>query len=617
MIKLILIQIALFFGLSFSASAQSSGHQYVEGEVIVKLKSEPGSTATYAFFGKAEHEKNMGLKKSYDKMRLYHYSTKPGKSVQQTLDELRQDPNVEYAEPNYYLSKKDLNGFEQTFSVPEIEVLAQSGKYLQTNSNIQATEIWQSLSVPASPPIVAVIDTGLDLTHPAFADSDSIWLNEDEIPNNGIDDDGNGYIDDVHGYNFAHNTGYMIDDDGHGTHVAGIILGVGQNIFNSPFPTSKIKIMPLKFLDASGVGTTSAAIDAIYYAVNNGAKVLNNSWGGPNYSGALHEAIVYTYSKGAAFVAASGNASSNNDLTPMYPASYGVPNVISVAATTDLDYLASFSNFGSSTVHVGSPGVFILSTIPGGGYGTMSGTSMATPFVSGIAALMLVESPQMMGYQIKQIILSESDSVVYLTNKVSTHSRVNVTDSVMAAANAAVDASQPYYSFTNQDRQLASALAGGGCGLVSKMYKDMSEGGKGGGPSSGAPGAWYIIIVLGLLSLPMLFVHYLRSQLPENKRKYKRFKIDSDVRVNIGNKELVGNISSISLGGVQLDTNELLESGSIVSMSISSPDGSEQIEVNGNIVWSESKKSYGVQFNEQTREIRNKITGWTKSLKPT
>ena len=609
------VYVCLFWGIlgiSMPAHAQS----YVPGEVIVKLKNSPGSPQTQQFFSKAQGQKQLVLKRSFTNMKLYHFAGKPGQSVEEMVSDLQNDPNVEYAEPNYYVRKKDLNGLEQEYTLDEVQSLAENSPYLATGADIHVQELWESVSLPSTKPIVAIIDTGLDTNHQVFTESNALWVNENEIPNNGIDDDNNGYVDDVNGWNFVHNTGYMLDDDGHGTHVSGIVLGVGQDIFESTLEESKINIMPLKFLDDQGVGSTSDAINAIYYAIENGAKILNNSWGGPNYSGALHEAIVYSYEQGVTFVAAAGNAGTDNDFYPMYPSSYDVPHVISVAATTDLDYLASFSNFGHSSVDLGSPGVFILSTIPGGGFGSSSGTSMAAPFISGVAAMMIIEQPEMLGYQVKDIVFNEADTIPQLATKITTESRVNAQAAVNYAKNSSLLTEQPNYSFTNEDRQLASSLAGGGgCGMVAKLYKDISKGS--GGPGSGSTNTWYIIVILGLVSLPLMFLYYLRSQLPENRRKHQRYEIDSEVKIKVGNKELVGSVSSISLGGIQLNTEELLEKGSVVAMSISSPDGKDQLDVNGHIVWSEEQKAYGVQFERTSETLRDKITRWSRSLKPT
>lgn len=602
----------LVFLIVLFLSIGAFGQSYVPGEVIVKLRSDEGSQKTYAFFGKAHSDKHMTLKNSFARMRMYHFGLKPGQSVEATVAELRKDPNVEYAEPNYLMNKASVSEITTKYSYDEIQSLAEGDEFLATNAPIQASKVWGSLSVSSTKPIVAVIDTGLDITHPVFVGSQAVWVNQGEIPGNGMDDDGNGYVDDVNGWNFVSGSGNMFDDDGHGTHVSGIILGVGQDIFTAPFAEARIQLMPLKFLDDSGVGKTSDAIQAIYYAVNNGAKILNNSWGGPSYSTALHEAVVYAFNAGSSFVAAAGNTGGNNDVQPMYPASYSAPNLAAIAATTDLDSLASFSNYGVSSVHLGSPGVFIMSTVPGGGYGSSSGTSMAAPFVSGVAALMLVESPEMMGPQLREIILGQADSVSSLNAKLVTGSRVNVYNAVEAAKTAIVETELPVFSASTEDRQLASTLASaGGCGLVNKIYSDFN--GRGGGPKGG-PSTWYILLVVGLFLVPFVVVNVMRSRDPQNRRRHERYKIDSEVKVQVGDKTLVGSISTISLGGVQLNTEALLEDGGLVSMKISSPDGAEQVEVEGRVVWSESKKAYGVQFADTKSSVLNRISDWTKSL---
>ncbi len=170
----------------------------------------------------------------------------------------------------------------QSFTADEIQAASLSNStqsvYMATGAAIGVQNIWSSSTVPTVKPIVAVIDTGLDINHSVIRNTGALWTNPNETPGDGIDNDGNGYIDDVHGWNYVDNNGNMYDDDGHGTHVAGIILSVDQNIYTTPLRQSKIQIMPLKFLNANGVGTTSNAIRAVYYAVNNGARVLNNSW---------------------------------------------------------------------------------------------------------------------------------------------------------------------------------------------------------------------------------------------------------------------------------------------------------------------------------------------------
>lgn len=579
---------------------------YVPGEIIVKLKSESGSPKSYQFLGKATAEKAMSLKASWGKFGMYHFALKPGQSVESALDDIRKDPEVQYAEPNYIFSKADDVGMQQTFSAEQIQAQSlNSQSYQATSANIGVQSVWSSSSgMPAEKPVVAIIDTGLDTAHYVIQDTQALWTNPGEIPGNGVDDDGNGYVDDVHGWNFVDNSGTLYDDDGHGTHVTGIILSIDQNIYTTPLREARIKVMPLKFLNGNGVGTTSNAIRAIYYAVNNGASVINNSWGGTSYSAALHEAVAYTYTKKAVFVAAAGNSGLNNDATPMYPASYDVPNVISILATTDYDYKASFSNFGAHTVHLGSPGVFILSTVPNDAFGTSSGTSMAAPFVTGTAAQMKVESPNMLGYQIKTILTSQYTSVAQLNGQVETSGRLNSGLAVNYSKTASVDGAQPNYTINYlADRDLASNVAGGGgCGTVRALSGD-------GQPPFGSAGA-----VVLLLLAPVLVLIVMRMRAPANRRKHERFKIHSDVRLMVGDREMVGSISSISLGGVQVNTSALMQDGGMVTMAIASPDGSEKIEVSGRVVWSEANKAYGVAFAQTPQSVLSRIADWTRNL---
>lgn len=599
-----LIGFSILFLFYFTTYAQD----YVPGEVIVKLRSNSNATSTYAFLGKSTTEKQMTLEKSWGKMNMYHFSLSKGQTVEQTVQELRQDPNVEYAEPNYILRKADGDvGIHQTYSVAEIEAQSSNVNYSQGIQPFWSSSAAISGSVTATSttrPIVAVIDTGLDPNHSVFVGTDAVWTNTGEIANNGIDDDGNGYVDDVHGWNFVVNSNSPYDDDGHGTHVSGIILSVDQDIYNPPFEQSKIQIMPLKFLDANGSGTTSAAIAAIYYAVNNGAVVLNNSWGGYSYSSALHEAVNYTYTKGVSFIAAAGNSSNNNDSVPLYPASLDVPNVISVAAATSGNALAYFSNYGIGSVHLASPGVYIMSTIPGNYYGTSSGTSMAAPYVAGAAIQMKVVRPGLLGYQMKSIVMSTSQAYSQLLSKVYTGARVDSTTAITEASSVALSLTQPAYTPVFLPERKVASSSGGGCGTVSYVEK---QNGHGGGASSLGISFAVLIAFFGLVFF------LLRSDF-KNQRQHERFKIDSEVRVTVGDKVMVGNISTISVGGVCLNTSELLQDGGLLKMQIVAPDGNGAVEVEGRVVWSEERKAYGVAFQNAPTEVADRISRWTQWL---
>ena len=593
---------------------------YVPGEVIVKLKGNSKSIQARAFIGRAVAEKSMTLKQSWPGLNMHHLGVRPGQTVEQALDELRADGSVEYAEPNFIMTKQSNGPAEQVMSNEEMQQSVQaadsgSGSVsasasVQTAAPINLSQAWAAETNGLAPPVVAIIDTGIDFNHTVFVNSGAIWTNPGEIPANGVDDDHNGYIDDVHGWNFVSNTNSPQDDDSHGTHVSGIVLGTTQDISAVPIAAAKIRIMPLKFLDSNGSGSTSNAVSAIYYAVANGAKVLSNSWGGSGFSSPLLDAMAYAYQANVVFVAAAGNASSNNDATPTYPANYNVPNVISVAATDDFDDFAYFSNFGATTVHVGSPGVSILSTLPGNMWGRMSGTSMATPFVSGIAALIVREKPSMNGYQVKQLIESGSQQISSLVSRTSTQARINVDSSMVSAKTASISASEPGYS-TSSMRDPASdgATQVAGCGLVKEM---MSSDKDGGSPPPGKNIAFFAL--LAILMSPVVLSIALRQRSGKYRRRYPRYQIDSQVRVKFGDRELVGQVSTISLGGLQLNTDAWLEKGGIVAMSIRSPDGRDEIQVEGQVVWSEEQKRYGVAFANAEESVLSIINRWTLSL---
>ena len=599
---LVVLSLALF-------PARAVAREFVEGEIIVKLRDSSTKSDQYQFLGKASSEKSMALKNSFSRINLFHFGLRKGQKVDDAVAELRKDPSVLYAEPNWIISKADSTGLQESFSAEQVQAAstASPSSNQATGANINAQAVWAGTTTAAVRPIVAVIDTGMNLSHPVFVGTNAVFKNTNESAN-GYDNDNNGYIGDVNGWNFVNDTANMYDDDGHGTHVAGIILSLDQNIFASSLHQAKIRIMPLKFLDANGSGSTSNAIRAIYYAANMGASVINASWGSDSYSSALQDAIAYTYTKGILFVAAAGNAGANNDVTQMFPANYGIPNVLSVAATSDTDYLASFSNYGSGSVHLGSPGVYILSTYNDGKFATMSGTSMATPFVAGTAAQMKVVSPNMLGYQLRELLLSKFNSITQLQGKVTTSGRLAAGDTVTFAKTAVVETSQPAYTLSYQaERGLASSIAGGGgCGMV-KALDNNSDG----TPPYGSAGA-----VILLLLAPVMVLAVMRMRSPQSRRKFERFKIESDVRIKVGDQELVGSISSISLGGVQVNTSALLQDGGLVSMSIASPDGQERVDVSGRVVWSAANQAYGVAFDKAPSSVLSRVSDWTKGLKP-
>lgn len=288
---------------------------------------------------------------------------------------------------------------------------------------VNAADAWKHAS-GSYDVVVANIDSGVDYNHQDLINS--IWRNSKEVPNDGIDNDGNGFVDDVIGWDFANGDSRPWDDNGHGSHTAGTIGATGGNGIGLSGVAKKVSIMPLKFLSSFGEGTTEDAVLAIRYAVRSGARILSNSWGGETFSQALEDAIAYAGQHDVLFVAAAGNDSSDNDALPMYPASYDLPNVLSVAATDRIDQLADFSNYGYSTVHLAAPGDFIWSTTPNNKYSVMSGTSMACPLVAGAAALLKSFRPTLNVYEIKDLLLASSDKLPELLNKVRSSGRLNV-----------------------------------------------------------------------------------------------------------------------------------------------------------------------------------------------
>jgi subtilisin family serine protease len=370
--------------------------------------------------------------------------TAPGAGVADVTGWAAGSPLVASVEPDFVIAPAGIPNDPSFSSLWGLHNTGQSGGL--ADADIDAPEAWQTTTGSRSV-VIAVIDTGVDYTHRDLAAN--AWRNPGEIAGDGLDNDGNGFVDDVHGWDFANSDADPLDDNGHGTHVAGTIGAVGGNGTGVVGVNWQVSIMALKFLSGSGSGSTSGAIGAINYATRMkrdfGVNVVatNNSWGGGGFSTSLRDAIAAGGRAGILFVAAAGNDGTNNDVTPHYPSNYADEAVISVAATDRSNRLASFSNFGATSVDVAAPGAGITSTLPGNRYGSYSGTSMATPHVAGIVGLLAAANPAATAAEIRTAILSTTTPVAALAGRMTTGGLVNAAAAVAAILPPPVDPGTP------------------------------------------------------------------------------------------------------------------------------------------------------------------------------
>ncbi len=373
----------------------------------------PGTSVATKFAPYAQHVAPLGFD-------IYSVDLSANANVDAVAAFYAAQPDVVSAAPDRIVK------LNRTFNDPSLS--AQSGLV-----NIDAATAWNRQTGTRNT-IVAVIDTGVDYRHSDLAAN--IWVNTGEIAGNGLDDDHDGYIDDVYGYDFANNRGDPIDTDSHGTHIAGIIGAVGNNGIGISGVNPNTRIMPLKFIGDDGTGFTSNAVRALDYAVSHGAKVANASWGGGDIDSTLSAAIARAGAAGLIFVAAAGNDGSNNDVRPFYPGSYiaSLPNIVTVAASDSSDTLASFSNIGANTVTLSAPGVSILSTLPNNRYGVLTGTSISTPFVTGAISLIWDQNPSWTYQQVLAKLRSSVDPIASMAGKTTTGGRLNVAKALDAIA---------------------------------------------------------------------------------------------------------------------------------------------------------------------------------------
>lgn len=420
----LLVAAALIFG--FSASAFAKEPEAIPGEYLVKMKASTMSRGTIASLN---NMLGVTVKSTMPEQGIVVVKMPVIQTQVSAVQMLSQNPYVEIVEPNFiYRAVRTPNDP----LLGNLWGMRNAGQADSSNSagvagvDIDAERAWD-IETGSDNVVVAVIDTGVDWNHPDLAANS--WINTAEANGTaGVDDDGNGFVDDIHGMNFTQAgtpNANPLDDHGHGSHCSGTIGARGDDGKGIVGVAWNTKIMALKFLGADGSGSLEGAIKAIDYATKMGANIMSNSWGGGGMSQLMKEAIERANAKGILFVAAAGNDGANNDTSPHYPSNYDVPNVLSVAAIDNKGNLASFSNYGRRTVHVGAPGVNIYSSTHGGRYDSWSGTSMATPHVSGVAALLISHEPNLTAVEVKQRLMATTKPLRGLKNKVASNGLTN------------------------------------------------------------------------------------------------------------------------------------------------------------------------------------------------
>ncbi|NRA83981.1 MAG: S8 family serine peptidase [Gammaproteobacteria bacterium] len=432
--KLSIITLALLPALATAATANSGSNKaikYQSDSLIVLFKQGASKFEKQKIrrsIGASMTDRNRDGKD--DKFKTLHHGQLAhlklrNMTVDQAIKKLSANPNVEYAEPNFIYTTST------TPDDPRYSELWAHNNTTTPGADISSQDAWE-ITTGSSDVIIGVIDTGVDYNHEDLAGNS--WVNPNEIAGDGIDNDNNGYIDDVHGINAITGSGDPMDDADHGSHVAGTIGAKGNNGIGVTGVNWDVSIIGCKFLSSAGTGTTADAIECIDYMValkNSGINIvaLNNSWGGGGFSQALEDSISAAGDANILFLAAAGNGTSDNDVSPHYPSNYTLDNVLSIASTNSIDNLSLNSswgsNWGATSVDMAAPGTAILSTIPGG-YATFSGTSMATPQVTGAAALAYSINPSLSALQLKELLMTSGDELADLAGKMVEGRRLNL-----------------------------------------------------------------------------------------------------------------------------------------------------------------------------------------------
>ena len=423
----------MFLKLLVAFATSAGAADFVPGEILVRLKSDSLSHVTAA-----ETFATLGLKlnprRKVGTSAVGLYTLPEGYSVDAVVAKLKNHPLVLYAQPNYTFTllespkrqicsanmhplatRPPIQGRPAEVTPPIPDPDMSQAYHLRITKAVQG---WNNTKGRGET-LVAVIDSGIDYNHPDLAFN--LWRNPSPGPEQ-----------DLVGYDFLGKNGLPYDDDeikGHGTHASGIIGAVGGNGIGTSGVSQRVSIMALKGFSAHGYSSTEVLVSAIGYAVDHGARIISNSWANARKDNpAMIEAIEKARAKGVLMVFAAGNSHNDddNDDTAEYPAGYHIDNILAVAATDADDRLASFSNYGKTTVMLGAPGVNIYSTMPGGKFGWESGTSMACPLVAGAAALVWGQNPALNYLEVKKILMDSVDPLPDLAGKVLTGGRLNV-----------------------------------------------------------------------------------------------------------------------------------------------------------------------------------------------
>jgi len=422
--KILIVSIFVIF-----TNPLSAGNAYNSKRLIVKIKSDVDISTI-------KHIKN--YKNLFSNIFVVYSA-----SVESLYEKLASDKHIEYVERDYFGSKDKLakvaklqefefqSDLDSYFDDPKISRL---WSFLEAQDNGISVVKGYLLSEGATREeiIVAVVDTGVDFTHEDL--QDNIWVNSLEIADNGIDDDGNGYIDDIHGINTLIReegiaTKDIMDRHGHGTHVSGTIAAVQNNALGIAGIAKNVKIMGIRTVPNSGDELDVDVIEAFIYAAKNGAKIINCSFGKSHNEGgrALQEAIDFIGKEyGVLVVAAAGNSRDDIDVDLTYPASFDSENLLVVASNRSSGGLSYFSNFGEISVDLAAPGSGIYSLAPGNRYATMSGTSMASPAVAGVAAEVLSQNPYLTVNELKEVLMENVNIVDSYNGKMVSEGRIDL-----------------------------------------------------------------------------------------------------------------------------------------------------------------------------------------------